>query len=440
MSGRFFFLLDGIVFFCILFCSVALRRWEIDPVIFINNCKIFLPIFLMTSFILWVFSFYDMKGLRKRFVSYKRLVFALTAAILFSATFLYFLSARLPLITPKAILAGTLILYFLYIYWVRKTYFSLDFAKPNLLIFGQSETIDDIVAQNKASRAFKLKMGGVCPDPQSAYSVRNLDMVVVGSKLFAQHPQAWPAVADKFIAKGALVDTDFNVYEHIFRRVSRESISDGMWLLRGIGNRKESSIYNMLKQTMDGALAVCLLPFLAPLGALIWVLIRVVDGCNPIFTQKRNGYLGKTITIYKFRTITPKTQESTAEQLTKTGAFLRRFRLDEIPQILNVLRGDISFVGPRPLWIDEWKILNEQIPNHSLRTLAKPGITGWAQLNFKAPPNYKTSSQEAHSYESAFTRFSYDVWYIKHRSILLDVEILIKTGLRMFIKDSYVAK
>ena len=109
-----------------------------------------------------------------------------------------------------------------------------------------------------------------------------------------------------------------------------------------------------------------------------------------------------------------------------------------------MLRGDISLVGPRPLWVGEYTILNEHIPHHHIRSIAKPGITGWAQLNFKAPPNYKTQNGnmqlvEQSSFDGAFTRFSYDVWYIKNHSIMLDLEILVKTGLRMFIKDSHVA-
>ena len=196
---------------------------------------------------------------------------------------------------------------------------------------------------------------------------------------------------------------------------------------------------------MDIGLSALMVPALIPLGGFIWLLVRVIDKCDPIFKQKRVGYFGKEFVMYKFRTITPKTQESESETLTKTGAFLRRFRLDEIPQIINVLKGELSLVGPRPLWTGEYAILNEHIPHHHIRSIAKPGITGWAQLNFKAPPNYKTKNgnkylDESAAFEGAFTRFSYDVWYIKNHSIILDIEILVKTGLRMFIKDSHVAQ
>lgn len=445
MKRRFFLLLDTLAFFAILFVTVAVRRWEISWPIYVNNCKVFLFVFIFCTFALWLFSFYDIKSLRKQFINYKSLGLAFLLSTFLSVCFFYFLSGRLPLLTPKAILMAVLGLYFIYVYWVRKSYFKLDFSKITLLLFGQSQTLQQIAAEATSSKGFSIRAREYAPQPDKTYSLRNLDLVVVGSKLFAENPKAWDVISTKFIAKGACVDTDFNVFERIFRRVSRESINDGMWLLRGIGNRRESATYNMLKRTLDLGLAIFLLPFLAPLGAVIWLAIKYIDGENPVFTQKRVGYMGKIITIYKFRTIKQQNQESDQEQITRAGGWLRRFRLDEIPQIINVLKGDISFVGPRPIWSQEYEFLNQHIPHHAIRTIVKPGITGWAQLNFKAPLTYvnfkngKPETFESQSFDGAFTRFSYDVWYIKNRSIWLDLEIMVKTGLRMFIKDSHVA-
>ena len=365
--------------------------------------------------------------------------------MLLASSFFYFLSGYgLPLLTPKAILVAVLTLYFAYIYWVRRSYFNLNFVKVNLLLFGESKTLDELRRECKISRGFTVCEGGLVPQADTKYPYKNLDWVVFSSKLFKEHPQAWPVIVEKFIARGVYVDTDFNVYERLFRRVSRESIGDEMWLLRGIGARREDAMYNMLKRCMDFAAAVCLLPFCAVAGVFIYGMIKLIDKEEPLFTQKRTGLLGKTITLYKFRTIKSKGQESDKEQITRTGKYWRRFRLDEIPQIINVLKGDISLVGPRPIWVGEWDLINKNVPNHVIRTVVKPGITGWAQLNFKAPPNYKiqkdsTPNISTSSFDGAFTRFSYDVWYIQNRSFLLDLEIIIKTGIRMFIKDSHVA-
>lgn len=444
MNGTLFFILDTIAFFLITCATLYVRHGGLTYDSFRNQLLVFVPIFLLVSFVLWLFSFYDVKLLRKRVIAYRSLAIIFFITLIGSASVIYFVSALpLHLPTPRRILIVILFFYLSYVYLFRRNYFKLDFAKTNLLFFGDSPTLTELIEEATSSHGLRVRGQEPVPQAGKQYSLHNLDLVIIGSKLFRDHPQAWQIIASDFIAKGAVVDTDFNAYERLLRRVSRESIQDSIWLLRGIGNRQQDAMYGMLKRTLDLTLAICMLAILLPMGCFIWLLVRVLDGEKPIFTQKRVGLLGKEFNIYKFRTITSKTQESEQETLTKTGSFLRRFRLDEIPQIINVLRGEISFVGPRPLWIGEWAILTHSIPNHTIRTIVKPGITGWAQLNFKAPPNYKTKNgqsalEEKRAFDAAFTRFSYDVWYIKNRSIGLDIDILIKTGLRIFIKDSKV--
>ena len=443
MNGKLFFIIDTLAFFFITWSALYLRHGGLSWASFYHQLWAFFPIFIFISFILWLFSFYDVKLLRKRVVAYSRLTLVFLITLIGSGSVIYFLSALpLHLPTPRRILIAILLVYLAYVYLFRHNYFKLDFAKTNVLFFGESPTLTELLKEVKASRGFRVRGQSAAPAADKHYSLANLDLVVIGSKLFKEQPQAWEIISKDFIAKGACVDTDFNAYERMLRRVSRESIEDSTWLLRGIGNRREDAKYNILKRTGDLLLAVCLLPVLAPLGGLIWLFIRFVDGYPPFFIQKRVGYLGKPIYVYKFRTIKP---GGTEAHITRCGRILRRFRLDEVPQLINVLRGDISFVGPRPIWLNEHEFLKKYIPNHALRTIVKPGITGWAQLNFKAPPTYfnfrndNPADLDPHAFDAAFTRFSYDVWYIKNRSVVLDWDILIKTGLRMFIKDAKVS-
>ena len=442
MNGKLFFLLDFVVFFAITYSAVYLRHGGITWLDFRHQLWTFVPIFLLAGFVLWLFSFYDVKLLRKQIIAYKRLVIAFIITFFGTAGVIYFVSALpLHIPTPRRILIVILLAYFGYVYVFRRNYFKLDAAKINLLFLGDSPTLAELAKELKNSRGFRVRGQEPLPSTEKHYLLRNLDMIVIGSKLFREHPEAWNIVSSKFIAKGAVVDTDFNAHEQILRRVSRESIEDSTWLLRGIGNRRENAMYNMIKRVLDVVLAVCMLPFILPLGCFIWLFIRVIDGYPPLFIQKRVGQMEKPIYVYKFRTIKP---GGTEEHITRAGKILRRFRLDELPQVFNVLRGDISFVGPRPIWFNEHEFLKKYVPNHGLRTLVKPGITGWAQLNFKAPPTYFNFRNDApenldpHAFDAAFTRFSYDVWYIKNHSVSLDIDIMIKTGLRMFIKDSTI--
>lgn len=440
-SKKWFVLLDCFAFFGILFGVVALRTARISLPHYLYNVEVFFPIFVLCVFFLWIFSFYDVQSLRKRAVHYKMLLVAFVLSVLASAAVIYFITPIYAVATPKTVLVAVLFLFFCYIYWQRKTYFKLDFAKTNLLLFGESPTLNEILAEVQHSSGFKLRAHDPEPLADKNYSLRNLDQVIVSSRLLNANSAAWERISRDFIGKGASVDSDFNAFERIFRRVSHESISNGVWLLLGVGNRRDSSAYTMLKRTMDVLLAGIMLPFLVPLGIFIYFFIRLVDKYPPFFVQKRVGYLEKPIYIYKFRTIKP---GGTEADITRSGKILRRFRLDELPQIINVLKGEISFVGPRPIWSNEYEFLKKYIPNHNLRTIVKPGITGWAQLNFKAPPTYfnfrndQPDKIEANAFDAAFTRFSYDVWYIKNRSLWLDIEIMIKTGIRAFIKDSYV--
>lgn len=163
MNRRLFLLLDFAAFFVILFITVALRRWEINWPVYFSNCKLFLFVFGFTSFVLWLFSFYDIKALRKQNIRYKMLSVAFVISTFLSASFFYFLSGRLPLLTPKAILLGVLALYFIYVCWVRKAYFRWNFAKTSLLVFGNSNTIDEILHETASSKGFQVRNGGGVP-------------------------------------------------------------------------------------------------------------------------------------------------------------------------------------------------------------------------------------------------------------------------------------
>ena len=223
----------------------------------------------------------------------------------------------------------------------------------------------------------------------------------------------------------------------------KEALRNINWLIRDLSNRSKNSIYLIIKRLFDVSFALCLIPIFFPIGIIIYFLILFIDKQNPIFFQERVGFADKTIQICKFRTLINGT-----ETPTKVGKFLRKFRLDEIPQLINILDGNISIVGPRPLQKEDNYLLNNFIPSHSLRNLVKPGLTGWSQLNFKAPcnyskiqiPNFQNEQQKNIFFKDAFVRLAYDIWYAKNASFLLDVEIMFKTAKRAFIKDKKLSE
>lgn len=177
----------------------------------------------------------------------------------------------------------------------------------------------------------------------------------------------------------------------------------------------------MLKRAFDLAAALVLLVLLSPLIAATAAIVRWGMGRPVLFRQRRPGWHGRPFDLFKFRTMTDETGPgglllTDAERLTPTGSFLRRFSLDELPQLINVLRGDMSLVGPRPLLMEYLPLYSpEQQRRHDVR----PGITGWAQVN----------GRNALPWEE---RFRMDVWYVDNRSLLLDLRILGLTVLRLF--------
>jgi len=170
------------------------------------------------------------------------------------------------------------------------------------------------------------------------------------------------------------------------------------------------------KRILDFSIALLGLLILSPLLLFVIIGLSVANNGKPFFFQLRPGKDGKIFKIVKFKTMNDKKDAagnllSDAERLTKIGALVRKTSLDEIPQLLNVLKGDMSIIGPRPLLVEYLPLYNE---TQKRRHHVKPGITGWAQVN----------GRNAISWAQ---KFEYDVWYVEHCSFLLDLTILFKT-------------
>jgi sugar transferase EpsL len=168
----------------------------------------------------------------------------------------------------------------------------------------------------------------------------------------------------------------------------------------------------MVKAVLDRALAGVALVACLPVLAVVALAVRVVLGRPVIFRQRRPGYRGAPFDLLKFRTMRAGSG-SDEERSTRLGRFLRSTSLDELPELLNVLRGEMSLVGPRPLLT---QYLDRYTPEQARRHLVPPGLTGWAQVN----------GRNAIGWEE---RLALDVWYVDHWSLLLDLRILARTSL-----------
>jgi len=186
-------------------------------------------------------------------------------------------------------------------------------------------------------------------------------------------------------------------------------------------------IRDRTQRALDIVLSIILLIVFFPALLLVALLIRFKMGSPIFFIQARAGKSSKSFPLFKFRTMqveTPTNRQLTPEQrVTPLGQQLRRLSLDELPQLWNVLRGDLSLVGPRPLPLI---YLNRYSPDQARRHEVLPGITGWAQIN----------GRNAISWEE---KFKLDVWYVTHRSLFLYFKILMLTGIKVLFRDGIMA-
>ena len=185
------------------------------------------------------------------------------------------------------------------------------------------------------------------------------------------------------------------------------------------------NLYKFVKRSFDIAASSVILTVSLPVMLAAGAAIKASDGGSILFKQKRPGKNGKIFTVYKFRTMKEKTVDengnplSDMERMTKTGSFLRKTSLDELPQFVNVLKGEMSFIGPRPLLCEYLPLYSpEQMRRHDVR----PGITGWAQVN----------GRNAISWEE---KFAYDIYYVDNMSLSLDTKIIFKTIKNVLIHD-----
>ena len=178
------------------------------------------------------------------------------------------------------------------------------------------------------------------------------------------------------------------------------------------------------KRLVDLVFALIVLVILSPIILLVAILVRLFIGTPILFRQQRPGYKGRPFYIYKFRTMTDRvgTQGEPlpdAERLTSLGKILRSLSLDEMPELFNILRGEMSFVGPRPLLME---YLPRYSPEQARRHGVIPGLTGWAQVN----------GRNALSWED---KFKYDVWYVDHWSFRLDIKIILMTAWKVVKRE-----
>jgi sugar transferase (PEP-CTERM system associated) len=212
-------------------------------------------------------------------------------------------------------------------------------------------------------------------------------------------------------------------FERVHGQVPIESLKVS-WLIYGQGFR-QNVMRAIVKRSFDLIVSAVLIVLTAPIVALSALLIAAEGGGPVIFRQQRVGHRGRTFTVFKLRSMQQDAERDGKAtwatvndvRVTRVGRLIRRARIDELPQLFNVLRGEMSFVGPRPERPEFVAMLTEQIPFYAVRHSVKPGLTGWAQVRY----SYGATV------EQSVRKLEYDLYYVKNHTLLLDLVILLET-------------
>lgn len=382
---------------------------------------------------LWLTIFYLSDFYHQKALNQKRIPKSLGTAVLFSlltSAIVFYLFGDFFKLTPKTNLlifgAVFFVLDFLWKFSISRLFTS---GALGIIILGDSPLVAETTnyikenPQTGYKTVLWLKTANQESIQKIEQALKNREAQVIVSVQPSLNKELMSRLMEFLSFEANFIDF-WDFYEMIFEKVPLEELEEG-WFVENITARRP--VYDHIKRFVDLALSLLLLILLLPLSVLIALAIKFSSHDPAIYRQKRTGKNGRIITIYKFRTMIhenggPLWTEENDERVTKLGKFLRFTHLDEIPQLWNILRGDISFTGPRP---ERTELAKEfgKFPYYEMRHIVKPGLSGWAQVN------YRPSA----SLEEAYEKLRYDVFYVKNRSFFLDTKIILKTIKYLFL-------
>lgn len=387
-------------------------------------------------------DFYELALAANRLASLQRLVF-ITAQLLVVYVLVYFFSE--PNSLPRLFIVYYGVISFVLIaLWrlLNPALIGWAGAPRRLLIVGTDWAAQSIieVLRGEAAQSYEV-MGIIGEKEEIGQMVAGTPVIGTGNDILGTilrdgilelvvtsmrelNGETFQGVMDAYERGASIVPMPL-LYERLTGRVPVEHVNNNWTVVLPLGERSIFNPYPLLKRLIDIVISflglivfIIVLPFI---GLLIWL----ESPGNIFYTQLRVGLNGRIFPIIKFRTMIPNAEAKTGAvwaaendpRITRIGRFLRKSRLDELPQLINVLKGDMSLVGPRPERPQFVRQLQEIIPFYRTRHIIRPGVTGWAQVRYR----YGDTKEDAH------IKLQYDLYYIRHQSLLLDLNIIIRT-------------
>jgi len=413
--------------------------------IFLNHLLPFSILYLVWLIIFYIFGFYDFSLFRTPFILYTRILAGLGFSLALGITFFYLIPFLG--ITPKTNLLLNVLIFGVLIFGWRSFFYSLfsSHFQNKVAMIGKGPQSEELATAIQKNPHLGYKLTAFF-DPEKDISEQIRDYnppATLPSETRA--PKIDTLILAENLLPGSLLARNLyqclplklnfmdlaEAYEIICEKIPISFVSQ-IWFLENLRER-EKGFYDKLKRIIDVVLASIILFLTSPLWPFIVLAIKLEDRGSIFYSQERVGKHRKPFLLTKFRSMKEGAEKETGaiwaekedQRITGVGRILRRTHLDELPQMLNVLKGDISLVGPRPERPEFVAQLEKEVPHYHIRHLIKPGFTGWAQIKFR----YGRSVMDS------FEKFQYDLYYLKNRSLFLDLRIFLKTFQLFFRKE-----
>lgn len=418
-------LVDALLLFLVMGVVIVIRKNGNPSFVYLEkHIGLFLILFPIWILMYFIEGLYTLKTYNPANLPISVIRGTLLSLVV-SILVIYLLPPRLESVTPKTNLALIALGAIPILYFWRRFFFIYFGAAQRLrstIVIGSPDTIALVEDEIKRKPHLGYKIVGTYPSELS--HIPNLDGVelIAIERNVTRSSDLYKEIFGMLGSGVEIIDLA-KFAENISGKIPIRAI-DESWFIEYCGHQ-ESRSYDVLKNLIDRTVAIFMMIGLIPVAAILYPILLIVHGRPIFFKQIRTGLNNKVFTLYKLRSMVIDAEKAGAQwakpgdtRITPLGNVLRKTRLDELPQLLNIIRGEMSLVGPRPERPE--MILNKLAPNipyYSLRHLVKPGVTGWAQVTFRY----------GFSQEDSMEKLQYDLFYVKNRNIWLDILVIIKT-------------
>lgn len=432
---------DFIILSTALYLSISLRySFAIENIGFVSWERFlgvfypFLIIIFLNMLVFYMYGLYDKMTIKIYTELDKRILASQILSSILGAIIFY----TIPLfsIAPKTILIIYILISSLLIFFWRKSVRKIFKGNGNtrILLVAEGKELEDLkdeIAQNKILNIQKVNFLSLS-EIESLDSIKKkvaeeeISMLAINM----HHPKIKNNISFfyEFLLGKVEVVNFADLYEEVLQKVPLDNI-DASWFFNNLYGKK-NKFYENAKRLLDLSLSIPIFLISLAIYPIIFLVLKAQDGGSLFYISERIGKDGLPFKVYKFRSMTDlknkdidSSSKDEAKRITKFGSFLRKTRLDELPQLINIISGDLSLIGPRPEVPTLVQEYAKQIPFYGIRHTVTPGLSGYAQIyqEQKSVPKFGIAT------DATKDKLCYDIFYLKHRSFLMDLSLMVKT-------------